>query len=250
MARVWQRLGTTVFFGVLVVGLWQCKTNKQKAGDKCSHNNMFLCSDANTALICVQGTIETMPCRGAKGCATSGGEPECDDDISKEGEACVMPPAGALNVACTTDAKGLLHCANNKWTLASGCKGPKGCKFSGTNFTCDDDFADVGDVCVTQAGDTNYSCTPDKKQEVVCQGNKFVSWRLCKGPKGCHLSADNVMCDDSFADEGDVCRHVDNGACTADAKTMLKCSPQFKWTKAKDCKKDGCKVEGNNVTCR
>jgi hypothetical protein len=251
MGRVWQRLGATVFFGVLVVGLLECKSNKQKPGDKCTHDNGFLCMDSNSAMICVQGTIEMMPCRGPKGCSTSGsGEPVCDDEIGKAGEACSMPPAGSINVACTADMKSELECMANKWTLVSGCKGPKGCKISNNNFSCDDDFAEVGDPCKTAANEANYSCTPDKKQEVVCKDNKFVSYRFCKGPHGCNVLNDKINCDDTFADEGDVCRHVDQGACTADAKSMLKCSPQFKWTKSKDCKKEGCKVDGNNLSCK
>jgi hypothetical protein len=154
------------------------------------------------------------------------------------------------NVACTLDSKELLRCEAGRWKVASGCKGPKGCKISGATVLCDDDLADLGDPCTTQANEANYSCTPDKKQEVVCQGNTIVSWRFCKGPLGCQITNNKISCDSSFADEGDVCRMVDEGACTADAKSLLKCSPQFKWTKAKDCRKEGCKVEGSSIYCK
>jgi hypothetical protein len=256
MARLWQRIGGTVFFGLLVVGLWQCKGTKMKVGDKCTHNNAYVCDDATSGLICVNGTIAKLNCRGPKGCTGSGVDnSECDDTIGNPGEACEMPPAGHENLACTPDKKNELECDSGKWKLASGCKGPKGCSWTGTatelTLHCDDDFADIGDPCRTEANDANYSCTPDKKTLVNCLNNKFVAWETCRGPKGCMLTPDNKLhCDNTFAAEGDLCRDPDTSACTPDATQMLKCSAQFKWVKSSDCKKEGCKVKGNGITCK
>jgi hypothetical protein len=52
-----------------------------------------------------------------------------------------------------------------------------------------------------------------------------------------------------MAREGELCRPVDNYSCTADAKQMLKCAATMKWAKEKDCKKNGCKVKGHEVSC-
>jgi hypothetical protein len=223
---------------------------KPKPGDKCTPNDASTCDDTTSGLVCVEGTVVSMPCRGPEGCTGTGPSFQCDDALGVEGEPCRIPPSGMSNVACTIDNKQLLGCEAGRWKLVSGCKGPKGCKISGVTVQCDDDVADLGDTCRTQANEENYACTPDKKQEVVCQGNTFVSWRFCKGPLGCHITNDTISCDSSFADEGDVCRVVDYRTCAANGKSLLRCSPQFKWTKAKDCTKDGCKVEGNSIYCR
>jgi hypothetical protein len=249
MARVWQRLGAVVFFGFVLLCLSNCK-GKQKAGDKCTHNNMYICDDATNGLLCQDGTVVAVACRGPGGCKGTGAQSECDDDIGKENENCIMATGGGTNRACTVDKKGMLECVSGKWKLVSGCKGPKACSVTGTTLHCDDDFADIGDPCVTEANDANYSCTPDKQSEVVCQNNKFVVWRPCKGPTGCSIQNSKVNCDWTFSSEGDTCRTVDTYACTTDATQMLKCSPQFKWTKDKDCKKEGCKVKGNQISCK
>jgi hypothetical protein len=251
MARVWQRIGRAVFFGVLVAGLWDCKglSLKQKPGDKCTHNNMYVCTDPSEAILCQDGTLVAMPCHGPKGCQGTGTASQCDDDLAKEGDSCVVAASGA-NYSCGTELKSELICTAGKFVLASTCKGPKGCRIVNANVECDHNFAEVGDTCVAPASDSNYSCTPDKKTEVVCQENKFAAWQPCKGPKGCHNENNSVYCDATFGADGDTCRHVDANACTEDAKSMLKCSPQFKWAKQKDCPKEGCKLQGNQVWCK
>ena len=248
MARVWQRLGATVFFGVLLVGLWECK-GKQKAGDPCTHNNMYLCQDPNSAIICLNGKLADLPCRGPKGCQGTGTNSECDDDVAAAGDPCVMASNGA-NYACGSDQKSELVCQQNKFTVASTCKGPKGCKIQLNNVECDDDFADIGDPCVQPASDSNYSCTPDKKTMVVCQASKFGVFEQCKGPKGCHIETNTVYCDTTVAAEGDSCKRADAESCTADATYSLKCSPQLKWAKDKACPKEGCKVKNSMIYCK
>jgi hypothetical protein len=246
MARVWHRLTVAAVSGLLLLLFVQC--NKQKPGDKCVNNGKFTCMDPSTAMLCQAGTIVTMPCRGPTGCQGMGPGSQCNDDLGQAGEPC-LAGVGGENYACTTDMKGELVCTGGKWTVNSTCKGPRGCKVAGEIIHCDDDFADIGDACLSSASDANYSCTPDKKTIVVCQQNKFVEWEGCHGPKGCHIESDNVYCDSAMATEGDMCRHPDRFACADDSKSMMKCSPQFKWAKQQDCKRQGCKIRGNEVIC-
>jgi hypothetical protein len=194
MTRVWKRLTFAVLSILLVLVLAQCKGLKQKAGDSCTHNNQLACTDPSNALLCVNGTLQTNPCRGPHGCQGIGSASNCDDDLGQAGEGCIMG-AGGENVACTTDLNSELVCQNNKWVVESTCMGPGHCKISGEVLHCDDDFANVGDPCKSSASDANYSCTMDKKTRIVCTANKFVQFDYCHGPRGCHIEGNIVYCD-------------------------------------------------------
>jgi hypothetical protein len=194
MARVWHRLAVSVGSGFLLLVLVQCNALKQKPGDKCVSNGKFQCTDPSTALLCANGMLVNMPCRGPNGCQGLGPGSQCDDDLGQVGEPC-LNGSGGENYACGTDMKSQLVCTSGKWATNSTCKGPGGCKVTGNLVHCDDDFADIGDQCQSNASDANYSCTPDKKAMVVCTANKFTMWEVCKGPKGCHIESNLVYCD-------------------------------------------------------
>jgi len=247
MGRVWQRLAVAVGSGLLLLVLVQCNALKQKPGDKCVSNGQFKCTDPSTSMLCQNGTIVAMPCRGPHGCQGVGTASQCDDDLGQAGEAC-LSGSGGENYACGTDLKSELVCTSGKWTINSTCKGPGGCKVTGTMVHCDDDFADINDPCQASPSEANYSCTPDKKAEVVCTNNKFVESEGCRGAKGCYIENNSVYCDSSMAKEGDKCRHADSHACSDDAASMLKCSATMVWTKQQACK-SGCKVKGRELDC-
>lgn len=194
MTRVCKRLAFAVFSVFFVLVLVQCKGLKQKAGDSCTHNNQLVCSDPSNALLCVNGTLQTNPCRGPHGCQGFGSASNCDDDLGQAGEGCIMG-SGGENYSCSTDLNSELICQNNKWVVESTCHGPGHCKVTGLTVNCDDDFADVGDPCKSSASDANYSCTMDKKTRIVCTANKFVTYDYCHGPKGCHIEGNIVYCD-------------------------------------------------------
>lgn len=255
MSRVWQRIAAAAFAAVILVVLPQCKGLKPTAGGKCVSNGKYLCTDTTTALICQGGVYATMPCHGPRGCTGIGNNSSCDDDLGQEGETCAMG-VGGDNLACGVDHARELICTLNKWTMARTCKGPKKCSVKHLGSTeeidCDDSFADVGDLCKVEAGDNNYGCTTDKKVEVECDAasTKFIAYQGCRGQKGCFIdNANMVHCDQTAAREGDPCHPVDNHSCNEDATSELKCSPQFKWIKQKDCKHDGCKIKSNEVYC-
>ena len=244
---VWRRLAVGLVSGLVLGVLVQCNALKSKVGDKCTASGQFTCSDPSSALLCVGGSLVNMPCRGPNGCQGTGAGSQCDDDLGQAGEPCLAGSSGE-NYSCGTDMKSELVCTQGKWAVASTCKGPAGCKVSGLMVQCDDDFADLGDPCVSNASDANYSCTPDKKTIVVCQQNKFVQWEGCRGPKGCHIEGNNVYCDTTMGKAGDTCRRADNHACSDDGTAMLHCTAALKWEKQSDCK-HGCKVKGNEVEC-
>jgi hypothetical protein len=193
MARVGQRIAVATVSALLLFILVQCNALKQKVGDKCVNNGKFTCADGQNALLCQTGTLVSMPCRGPKGCTGMGPASQCDDDFGMVGEVCMVDSTGE-NYACQTDMKAQLACVNGKWAVNSTCKGPGACKVVGLMVNCDDNFADVGDPCKSNASDANYSCTPDKKDMVVCTNNKFVKAKECHGPKGCHIEGNEVYC--------------------------------------------------------
>jgi hypothetical protein len=195
MTAVWKRLTVVAVSILLVLVLVQCKGLKTKPGDKCSANGQIQCSDPSTALLCVGGAWQTNPCRGPHGCQGFGPGSQCDDDFGMAGEGCISGGVGGDNYACATDKLSELICTNNKWVVNSTCKGPGKCTVTGLTVNCDDDWADIGDPCKTNASDANYSCTPDKKTRVVCTANKFVVYDHCNGPKGCHIEGNVVYCD-------------------------------------------------------
>ena len=248
MARVWQRLTVTLVSSLGVTLLLQCNFLAQKPGDKCTSSGKFACTDSTNALLCQSGTIVAMSCRGPHGCTGVGSSSQCDDDLAVAGEPCLMG-AGGENYACTMDKKAELVCTAGKWVVNSTCKGPGSCAVTGNMVHCDDDFADIGDPCVSNASDANYSCTPDKRVEVVCKANKFVEAQGCLGPKGCHIENSNVYCDITMANVGDMCRQVDSRSCTTDGKTMTRCTAQLRWAAQQSCPHNGCRFKGGGLYC-
>jgi hypothetical protein len=226
-----------------------------KVGDVCTPDDRILsvtCEDPSNGLVCQDGKLISVPCRGPKGCNGTGPSAACDDDLGTEGEACIMPGQGwtrGTNVACSMEQKAWLECASGKWKLVSSCKGPMGCAVKGSTLHCDDDYADIGDRCRTVADEVNVACTLDKTSLLVCRYDTFVLASPCKGPKGCSSDSDKLHCDASIGAEGDACMDVGTSACTTDAKQTLRCSSLYKWVKDKDCK-TGCAVNGNIVECK
>jgi hypothetical protein len=246
MTRLWRYAIAAKLCASLAVALAGCNL-KQKAGDKCTSIGKYICADATGALLCQNGTLVPLPCRGPKGCQGLGASSQCDDDLALEGDACL--PTLNESYACSTDHKKELLCKDGKFATVSTCKGPKSCAIQGETVQCDDSMADVGDPCREEAGDANYGCTLDRKWEIVCKGGKFENSNSCRGVKGCWVDGNTVHCDLTFAREGDICRPVDNLSCGEDAKSEMKCSPQMKWVKRRDCKRAGCKIKGDEVYC-
>ncbi|HEY6458963.1 MAG TPA: hypothetical protein VIY73_02400 [Polyangiaceae bacterium] len=249
MARVWQRLASAVFCVGLVIILSQCKGLKPTPGAPCVTNGRFQCTDSSSAMLCQNGKYVSLSCRGPRGCRGVGASSQCDDDLANEGDACMMTLND--NYSCSVDHGKEFICKNGIFTAVRTCKGPKKCTVTGDMINCDDSLADVGDVCVVDPGDANYACSTNKQVETVCDAatSKFLPSNTCRGPKGCWVENQVVHCDMAMARVGDKCRPVDNHSCSEDATQELKCSPQFTWTKQRDCKHGGCKVKSNEVYC-
>jgi hypothetical protein len=153
---------------------------KPKPGDKCSGSGLPSCSDPATALVCANGVVTALPCRGAKACTVSGSTVECDNSLANVNDACDQPN----DVACAVDHKFALECQNGKFALAETCKGARGCVVDGDKISCDNDVADLGDPCQTEG---DYACTADKLMALKCTAHKFEALNTCRGEEACNM---------------------------------------------------------------
>jgi hypothetical protein len=106
--------------------------------------------------------------------------------------------------------------------------------------------------CKPKAGGTckielKEVCVADKSA-LVCHDGKWEEMP-CKGPKGCSKDAENA-CDQSVADDKDVCNVVDDHMCTNDKKSMLECKKDRRWAFVQSCLGPrGCALDQKKVTC-
>jgi hypothetical protein len=106
--------------------------------------------------------------------------------------------------------------------------------------------------CKPKAGatckiETKEVCV-DAKQAVVCHDGKWEDM-TCRGPGGCGKNGNEGSCDQSVAEDKDVCNLVSDYVCSGDKKVMLECSKNH-WTFVQSCLGDrGCVMESKKVTC-
>src|SRR5690606_5071215 len=90
-------------------------------------------------------------------------------------------------------------------------------------------------------------CLEDKKA-LACHDGQWEELS-CKGPEGCSKASAEMLCDQSVAEEGDVCNLSDDYVCTADGKAMLQCK-ENRWTLSQTCLGErACVMEKKRVTC-
>jgi hypothetical protein len=108
-------------------------------------------------------------------------------------------------------------------------------------------------ACKPKAGanckiELKVACANDK-QALACHDGKWEEMP-CKGPTGCSKNGNDTVCDQSIADENDVCNIVDDHLCSADKKAMLECGKARRWLTVQSCLgARGCVLEAKKVTC-
>ncbi len=215
---------------------------KPKVGAKCKVGN-DACGDATSSLVCIDGVYVDVPCRGPKGCVRSSGAIQCDTAIAMPGDGCAIEK----DAACTADKASVLVCKDKKFSLASHCRGAKGCAVAGTNVACDDTLAQEGDPCTKEK---DAACSVDKQAMLFCDGTQFKLESRCRGPKGCAVEDRNIRCDSTVGQLGDTCGTADGHTCSADKKQLLACKGG-KFKLASFCRgARGCAFEGTDrVRC-
>lgn len=104
--------------------------------------------------------------------------------------------------------------------------------------------AKVGDPCKEET--TDAKCLT-KDKAFVCDKEKIAEV-ACRGPKGCEEAQKTVSCDNTLAEEGDVCAGTAY-ACTVDKKARLACKDGKFEVESKCLGDDGCSSGGFLVEC-
>jgi hypothetical protein len=193
----------------------------------------------------------SVSCKGAKGCAPSGGEDECDDTIASDGDSCPRSPP--LDYACSTDHATALVCKDGRFGLWRRCRGPQGCRVvDGRNVHCDTSLGEADDPC-EHAG--TFACSVDGKTMLACDGKTLIPASSCRGPKACFFKRgetgsepSTIDCDDGVALEGDPCTQPRRISCSPDHKVELVCDGHA-FGKKRECRKSDCRIEGTELFC-
>ncbi len=88
----------------------------------------------------------------------------------------------------------------------------------------------------------------DAKQSLVCHDGKWEEM-TCRGPGGCGKAGNDFTCDQTVAEEKDVCNLANDFVCSGDKKNMLECQKNH-WTFSQACLGDrACTMEQKKVIC-
>ncbi len=89
----------------------------------------------------------------------------------------------------------------------------------------------------------------DAKSGLFCASDNTFKVMTCSGPGGCKQEGAKVACDNDIAAIGDACDTPNDGACTADHKSLLLCKNQA-FSEIDTCKgPGGCKLAGDMINC-
>ena len=88
----------------------------------------------------------------------------------------------------------------------------------------------------------------DGKRALACHDGKWEEM-TCRGPNGCGKSGNEIICDQSVAEDKDTCNLGTDVVCSGDKKGMLECT-KSKWTFLQSCLGErACSIEGKRVNC-
>lgn len=163
----------------------ECDFSGAAPGEACLDDSSQCSADKTTMVTCKGKKITLTKCLGAKACAESPTQIDCDTSVQPPGGPCEPE-----DVACTPDKKQMLQCVAGKLTVAANCRGAKGCTVEGRKIGCDHGAQNVGDLCET---DGDYECAADKKAILKCATGKWAVDQKC-GKKSCVTTGHDVGC--------------------------------------------------------
>lgn len=268
------RIALPLIAGLVAIG---CHA-RPAPGDKCRVADQLVCSSRTTALVCDStppaeptasaASLETsgapqgparsivrawtpVSCKGARGCAQSGDEDECDDTLAAADDPCPRNPP--LDYACATDLKSALVCKDGRFSLWRRCRGPEGCSvIEGRNVHCDTSLGEPGDPCEHMA---TFACSVDGQMMLECDGKTLVPASSCRGPRACFFEKGEpgaephkIDCDDGLAVEGDPCTQPRRITCALDHQAELVCDGHT-FVKKRECHRSECRIEGTDLHC-
>ncbi len=171
-----------------------CDQSVAEDKEVCNLANDYVCTpDKKGMLECSRSKWTfVQSCLGERGCVMEQKKVTCDNSVANPNDACREEE----DYACSPDKKSALVCKGSKFVQASQCKGPKGCRVTGSKETgfkveCDDSVAADGDSCEKEE---HYSCTADERKILRCKGKKFVVEETCKSREKCQIRGGQVGC--------------------------------------------------------
>lgn len=153
----------------------------QGAVPGCADGPPMCSQDRRLVIQCQRGAwVVLAQCGGAATCtAGASGLPACE-------AASGCAPEGSY--ACGPDRASLLVCRGGRSTLASTCRGPRGCA-EGDAVACDHSVAAPGDACDDPG---SIACAPDRRTMVRCQSGVFAFAETCRN--ACLSAGGRVLC--------------------------------------------------------
>jgi hypothetical protein len=173
-----------------------CDQSVAEDKDICNLANDFVCtSDKKGMLECNDNHWHfVQPCQGERGCTMEQKKVTCDNSIAKVDDPC----RDEDDYGCTADGKIALVCKSQKFTVASNCKGPNGCKVvadkdkeKSFKVECDDSISAIGDPCEKEG---HFTCAADNKSILKCKDKKFAQDDKCRGREKCAVKGEMVGC--------------------------------------------------------
>lgn len=147
-------------------------------------------SDRAGVMQCQRGAwVPVQRCGGPRGCGMAGNQVQCDTgQPAAPAPAAGGPCAPEGTYECSADRRGLNACRGGRWTLASTCRGQRGC-VSGTAVDCDHSVALVGDPC---DGPKEIACSADGRALLRCSGGVYGVGEPCRN--ACLSTSGRVLC--------------------------------------------------------
>lgn len=171
-----------------------CDQSVAEDKDVCNLVDDFVCTaDKKGMLQCTKNKWTLVQsCLGERACVMEKKKVTCDNSVASIGDACREEE----DYACSVDKKAALACRKSVFTQASLCKGPKGCRVTGTKeqgfkVECDDSVATAGDSCEK---DEHFSCSSDERAILKCRSKKFEVEEKCKPKEKCQIKGGQVGC--------------------------------------------------------
>lgn len=221
-----------------------CDLSGSDRGDDCPehYQGVEACRpDKKAKVVCTDGKIAHVPCRGPLGCVSYAGDngadkvKTCDNTVVPLGVPCALGEITAG--ACSDDLKAVVACTDGKTQVLRACRGPKGCKpkGDGVSVDCDTSIVAVGDPC-----DHAFEGCSEGAQITCGDDERVVVRQRCPGQDGCVVREGRVLCDGGFAEVGDACVTEGRRACAFDRSSLLVCKGGVMQLDRACKAKDGC----------
>jgi len=222
-----------LWMAAVVVACAAEPTDASVTGDACT-SPRYACTSEGNILSCVNGRLESFPCRGPRGCQQKQERYSCDETRADPAERCLPEHEGAF--ACDMEGREKLSCVDGVFVRRGACPG---CHLDGNTIAC---TWQPGDACAAP----HYACV-DGATAMECVDGVFVSTR-CLGADGCSTAGNVLTCDAALARALDTCLTVAEGqyACSADGHQLLRCH-RCRWDVESVCAR--CTTEEAGVRC-